>query len=72
MAARLALSGEHSPCKRGIPGSSPGLAAHFSPIGYIKCGEYVCFLVESTPLNVTYLPAFLHEHRKTHTAIEQR
>ena len=27
----LAQSVEHSPCKRGFPGSSPGLTAHFSP-----------------------------------------
>ncbi|KAH3751528.1 hypothetical protein DPMN_186089 [Dreissena polymorpha] len=33
MAARLAQSREHWPCKRGVPGSSPGLAAHFSPPG---------------------------------------
>ncbi|KAH3717516.1 hypothetical protein DPMN_060306 [Dreissena polymorpha] len=33
VAARLAQSGEHSLCKRGAPGSSPGLAAHFSPSG---------------------------------------
>ena len=28
-AARLAQLVEHSPCKRGLPGSSPRLAAHF-------------------------------------------
>ena len=29
--SRIAQSLEHSLCKRGIPGSSPGLTAHFSP-----------------------------------------
>ncbi|KAH3867716.1 hypothetical protein DPMN_030849 [Dreissena polymorpha] len=33
VAAGLAQSGEHSPCKRGVPGSRPGRAAHFSPPG---------------------------------------
>ena len=26
----IAWSVEHSPCKQGVPGSSPGLTAHFS------------------------------------------
>ena len=26
----IAQSVEHSPCKRGVPGLSPGLTAHFS------------------------------------------
>ncbi|KAH3787531.1 hypothetical protein DPMN_165655 [Dreissena polymorpha] len=30
---RLVQSEEHSPCKQCVPGSSPGLAAHFSPSG---------------------------------------
>ena len=28
----VAQSGEHSPCKRRVPGSSPGLAAYFSSV----------------------------------------
>ena len=31
-AARVAQSGERSPCKRRVPGSSPGLAAYFSSV----------------------------------------
>ena len=31
VAARIARLVEHSPCKRKVPGSSPGLAAYFSP-----------------------------------------
>ena len=34
-AVRLAQSVERSPCKRKVPGSSPGLAAYFSDPGYI-------------------------------------
>ncbi|KAH3891001.1 hypothetical protein DPMN_015092 [Dreissena polymorpha] len=30
---RTPQSRQHSPCKRGVPGLSPGLAAHFSPTG---------------------------------------
>ena len=36
--SRIAQSVEHSPCKRCVPGSSPGLTAHFShPVTHALC-----------------------------------
>ena len=45
--SQIARSVEHSPCKRGVPSSSPGLTAHIShPITFgAQCGAVHASLV---------------------------
>ena len=47
-----AQSEEHSPCKRGVPGSSPGLTAHFTHIVTfgVQSGAVHSCLVSLRPL----------------------